>query len=175
MPVCMAWGNHPTIINPAIAGANKRKTDVLDSRFLALHDQINIWRECYIPNEDVKTLRVMISQRDRCVQEATVQAPVSITSLLVVVSLSDVTEVLSETQWSVPSLQTRYPTTPVLLTAYVQSRFLWKSVPSSVKNTKNLTGLPHKLRNSRRRNDPHSCHSPANRRTDCHHLACQES
>lgn len=49
----MAWGNHPTIINPAIAGATKRKTDVLDSRFLALHDQINIWRECYIPNEDV--------------------------------------------------------------------------------------------------------------------------
>ena len=71
MPVCMAWGGDPTIINPTIAGATKRKTDVLDSRLLALHDQLNIWRECYIPSEDVKALRVMISQRDRCRHEAT--------------------------------------------------------------------------------------------------------
>ena len=72
MPVCMAWAGNPTIINPSIAGATKRKTDVLDSRLLALHDQINIWRECYIPNEEVKSLRVMISHRDRCIRDATV-------------------------------------------------------------------------------------------------------
>ena len=72
MPVCMAWGGNPTIINPQIAGATKRKTDVLDSKLLALHDQINIWRECYMPSEDVKALRVMIAQRDRCVHDATV-------------------------------------------------------------------------------------------------------
>lgn len=71
MPVCMAFGGNPTIINPTIAGATKRKTDVLDSRLLALHDQINIWRECYIPNEDIKILRVMIAQRDRCLRDAT--------------------------------------------------------------------------------------------------------
>lgn len=71
MPVCMAFGGNPTIINPTIAGATKRKTDVLDSRLLALHDQINIWRECYIPGEDVRTLRVMVSQRDRCIRDAT--------------------------------------------------------------------------------------------------------
>ena len=71
MPVCMAWGGNPTIINPTIAGATKRKTDVLDSRLLALHDQINIWRECYIPSEDIKALRIMISQRDRCLHDAT--------------------------------------------------------------------------------------------------------
>ena len=71
MPVCMAFGGNPTIINPTIAGATKRKTDVLDSRLLALHDQINIWRECYIPNEDIKILRVMIAQRDRCLHDAT--------------------------------------------------------------------------------------------------------
>lgn len=70
-PVCMAFGGNPTIINPTLAGATKRKTDVLDSKLLALHDQINIWRECYIPNEDVKALRVMISQRDRCIHDAT--------------------------------------------------------------------------------------------------------
>ena len=72
MPVCMAWGGNPTIINPAIAGATKRKTDVLDSRLLALHDQINIWSECYMPNEDVKSLRVMLAQRDRCLRDATI-------------------------------------------------------------------------------------------------------
>lgn len=71
MPVCMAWGGSPTIINPTIAGATKRKTDVLDSRLLALHDQLNIWRECYIPSEEVKTLRVMIGQRERCIHDAT--------------------------------------------------------------------------------------------------------
>ena len=72
MPVIMAWGGEPTIINPTIAGQTKRKTDVLDSRLLALHDQINIWRECYIPSEDIKVLRVMIAQRERCMREATV-------------------------------------------------------------------------------------------------------
>ena len=71
MPVCMAFDGNPTIINPTIAGATKRKTDVLDSKLLALHDQINIWRECYIPSEDVKTLRVMIAQRDRYIHDAT--------------------------------------------------------------------------------------------------------
>lgn len=72
MPVCMAWGGDPTIINPVIAGATKRKTDVLDSRLLALHDQINIWNESYMPSENVNALRVMIAQRDRCLHNAAV-------------------------------------------------------------------------------------------------------
>ena len=72
MPVCMAFGGNPTIINPSLAGATKRKTDVLDSRLLALHDQLNIWRESYMPDENVKALRVMIAQRDRCIHDATV-------------------------------------------------------------------------------------------------------
>ena len=71
-PVCMAWGGTPTIINPAIAGAARRKTDVLDSQVLALHDQIGIWRESCIPSEDIKTLRVLIAERNRYNQEATV-------------------------------------------------------------------------------------------------------
>ena len=72
MPVCMAFGGDPTVINPTIAGATKRKTDVLDSRMLALHDQLNIWREFYLPDEDVKTLRVIIAQRERCLRDATI-------------------------------------------------------------------------------------------------------
>ena len=72
MPVCMAFEGNPTIINPTIAGATKRKTDILDSRLLALHDQLNIWREFYMPDENVKILRVMIAQRDRYIHDATV-------------------------------------------------------------------------------------------------------
>ena len=34
MPVCMAWGGNPTIINPTIAGATKRKTDYPRSSFI---------------------------------------------------------------------------------------------------------------------------------------------
>ncbi len=82
MPICMAWKGDPTIINPTIAGATKRKTDILDSRFLAIHDQINIWRECYIPCEDVKTLRVMISQRDSCIHHDAAVAGNRINSII---------------------------------------------------------------------------------------------
>lgn len=71
MPVCMAFGGNPTIINPTIAGATKRKTDILDSCLLALHDQLNIWREFYVPDDDVKVLRVLIAQRDRYLRDAT--------------------------------------------------------------------------------------------------------
>ncbi len=71
MPICMAFEGDPTIINPTLAGATKRKTDVLDSQLLALHDQINIWREYYMPSEDVKALRVMIAERDRQLHDAT--------------------------------------------------------------------------------------------------------
>lgn len=67
----MTWDGNPTIINPTIAGVSKRKIDVLDSRLLTLHGQLNIWRECYVPNEDVPPLRVLFAQRDRCVHEAT--------------------------------------------------------------------------------------------------------
>ena len=70
-PVCMAWGGSPTVINPTLAGATKRKTDVLDSQLLALHDQLGVWRECFIPDENVKALRVMLAERERCIHAAT--------------------------------------------------------------------------------------------------------
>jgi hypothetical protein len=59
MPLYMAWQGSPMIITPTITGVTKRKTTVLDSRLLAPHDKINIWRECYIPSEDVNILRVI--------------------------------------------------------------------------------------------------------------------
>lgn len=62
-PVVMAWKGHPSIINPVLAGATVRKTDVCDASRMAYHDLTGIWRESYVPNEDVKQLRVLISER----------------------------------------------------------------------------------------------------------------
>lgn len=63
LPVIMAWKAIPSIINPSIAGATKRKTDVLDARMLAIHDFNGIWRESYIPSSDVQQLRMLIAQK----------------------------------------------------------------------------------------------------------------
>ena len=71
MPVLLAWEGMPSVINPTIAGATKRKTDVLDARLLALHDLTGVWPQSYIPSTDVKALRVMISERNRYVREST--------------------------------------------------------------------------------------------------------
>lgn len=71
MPVLLAWEGTPSIINPTIAGASKRKTDVLDAKMLALHDLTGIWPESYLPSVDVKELRVLISERNRFIHDAT--------------------------------------------------------------------------------------------------------
>lgn len=71
MPILLAWEGQPSVINPTIAGASKRKTDVLDAKLLALHDLTGVWPRSYIPSADVKELRVMISERNRHVREAT--------------------------------------------------------------------------------------------------------
>ena len=71
MPVLLAWEGTPSVINPTLAGATKRKTDVLDARLLAHHDLTGVWPVSYVPSADVKELRVMISERSRYIQEAT--------------------------------------------------------------------------------------------------------
>ena len=63
-PVIKAWSGTPSIVNPSIAGATKRKTDVLDAKLLAIHDLTGVWAESYIPPQSVTELRVMISNRD---------------------------------------------------------------------------------------------------------------
>ena len=35
MPILLAWEGAPSIVNPVLAGASKRKTDVLDAKLLA--------------------------------------------------------------------------------------------------------------------------------------------
>ena len=69
-PILLAWGGTPSVINPTLAGATKRKTDRLDAKLLALHDQTAVWRESFIVPAEVEALRLMISERDRFVSEA---------------------------------------------------------------------------------------------------------
>ena len=71
MPIVLAWEGTPSIINPTLAGATKRKTDVLDAKLLAHHDLTGLWPQSYIPSTDVKELRVMLSERGRCIRDAT--------------------------------------------------------------------------------------------------------
>ena len=61
MPVVMAFGGTPSIINPQLAGASKRKTDVLDARMLAFHDLTGVWAQSYIPSVDIQELRLLIA------------------------------------------------------------------------------------------------------------------
>ena len=71
MPVLLAWEGTPSVINPTLAGATKRKTDVLDAKLLALHDLTGVWPESYLPSSDVKELRLLVNERNRYVHEAT--------------------------------------------------------------------------------------------------------
>lgn len=70
-PILLAFGGTPSIVNPTLAGATKRKTDVLDAQLLATHDLIGVWRESYIPSQDINELRVLVWERDRCLSEST--------------------------------------------------------------------------------------------------------
>lgn len=74
LPILLAFGGTPSIVNPTIAGATKRKTDVLDAQLLATHDLIGLWRESYIPSADIQELRVLVWERDRCLMESSAAA-----------------------------------------------------------------------------------------------------
>ena len=71
MPILLAWEGAPSVVNPTIAGATKRKTDVLDAKLLALHDLTGIWPQSYVPSSEIKVLRVLISERNRFIHDAT--------------------------------------------------------------------------------------------------------
>ena len=71
-PVRIAWGGSPSVINPTLAGATKRKTDKLDAKRLAQHDQTAVWQESYVVPPEVEALRLIIAERDRYVSETRV-------------------------------------------------------------------------------------------------------
>lgn len=57
------------MINPTLAGATKRKTDRLDAKLLALHDQTSVWRKSFIIPVEVEAMRLMIAERERYVSK----------------------------------------------------------------------------------------------------------
>ncbi len=61
--VCKAWGGKPSVINPSIARAGRKKTDVLDALQLARADISGLWPESYIPSTEVDELRILIGER----------------------------------------------------------------------------------------------------------------
>ena len=71
MPVIMAWKGIPSVINPMLAGATKRKTDELDAERLAFHDLTGVWKESYVAPTDIQELRVLLAAREHFSRRAT--------------------------------------------------------------------------------------------------------
>ena len=47
-----------------LAGATKKKTDVLDAERLSFHDITGVWPESYVPSDDIQELRVLLAERN---------------------------------------------------------------------------------------------------------------
>ena len=71
MPVLLSWEGKPSVINPLLAGATKKKTDRLDAERLSFHDLTGVWRESYVPPGPVQSLRVLIAERNHFSRLAT--------------------------------------------------------------------------------------------------------
>ena len=63
LPIIKVWKGTPSVVNPVLAGATKRKTDVLDAKLLAIHDLTGIWKESHIPSSEVQQLRMLMAER----------------------------------------------------------------------------------------------------------------
>ena len=71
MPILRAWGDVPSVINPMLAGATKRKTDDLDAERLSFHDLTGVWPESFVPSDNLSELRVLIAERNHYAKLAT--------------------------------------------------------------------------------------------------------
>lgn len=71
LPVILAWQGVPSIVNPLLAGASRRKTDVLDARMLAHHSICGLWPPSFVPTKELQVLRVLLQQRFEATRNAT--------------------------------------------------------------------------------------------------------
>ena len=71
MPILMAWEGVPSVINPMLAGATKKKTDELDAQRLSFHALTGVWEESYVASTDIQELRVLIAERNHFQKLAT--------------------------------------------------------------------------------------------------------
>lgn len=63
-PVLKIWGGVPSVVNPVLAKAGRRKTDRIDSAQLANADVSNYWPSSFVPDDNVNELRVLVNERD---------------------------------------------------------------------------------------------------------------
>ena len=63
-PVLKIWGGIPSVVNPVLAKAGRRKTDCIDSAQLANADISNYWPASFVPDDDVNELRVLVNERE---------------------------------------------------------------------------------------------------------------
>lgn len=71
MPVIMAWKGTPSVVNPALAGATRKKTDEYDAERLAFHDLTGLWKASYVAPTDIQELRVLLAAREHFSRRAT--------------------------------------------------------------------------------------------------------
>ena len=64
MPVLHVWEGKPSVVNPMLAKAGRRKSDVLDSIQLATFDLYGTWARTYIIPVEVHELRVLVHERN---------------------------------------------------------------------------------------------------------------
>ena len=69
MPLCLAWGGRPSVINPSDTSHIRRKTDRLDAQKLAQHSLNGLWRESWMAPAQIQELRVLAIQRGKLVGE----------------------------------------------------------------------------------------------------------
>lgn len=62
--VLRSWKGTPSVINPQLAGATVKKSDVIDATRLSQMDLTGVWRAFYVPSDDVSALRVLITEYD---------------------------------------------------------------------------------------------------------------
>ena len=66
-----AWGGSPCIVNPTLARAGRKKTDIIDGQTLALSDLTGVWPTSYVPSIEAVELRMLVDERRYCIHSAT--------------------------------------------------------------------------------------------------------
>ena len=61
--VLRAWLGEPELINPLLAGATLKKSDIADATKLARMSLSGVWRTYYVPSDDIRELRALIAER----------------------------------------------------------------------------------------------------------------
>ena len=69
--ILKAWEGVPSVINPSLARAGRKKTDILDAKMLAISDLTGIWPPYYLPGQAVEELRMLVTERAQYMKRAT--------------------------------------------------------------------------------------------------------